>query len=150
VTGRAAGTRSMKTLLMSMAVLAFGAAALGAQEPPASQPGSSSKATLTVRVEVAPSTGVFQRLSSPAAGARVEPGWIVFQAGQPGQLLVEIWRGRDSLVPAVRGKELVVAAPVRLERDSTGRASGRVPTAMARALEAAAARPSTYTVVVAY
>lgn len=153
---RTACTCTMKTLLTSTVILALGAAALAAQEPSAAAsslpPGSTGKATVALRMEVLPSaTVVFSRAGRPAAsGASIESGPIVVQAGQPGELLVEVWKRRAGT--PVRGdeRELVLAAPLRLERDSTGRASGRVPPTMATALEAASARPSAYTVVVVY
>lgn len=141
---------------MSIAVLVLGAAALAAQEPPAptsSPPArSSASANLIVQVEVLPSgTAAFSReAKATAAGARVDAGQIVVQAAQPGDLLVEVWKQLESGAARAERRQLVARAPVRLRANSTGRISSPVPMTVSRALEAAAARPDTYTVVVVY
>ncbi len=105
----------------------------------------------TLRLEVVSSTATFRRVDAPTGpGIRVEPGQIVVEGSRPAQLLVQVWKLRQQVGAVAGDRDLVLAAPVRLERDSTGRASGAVPPSMAKALEAAAARPNAYVIVVVY
>ena len=77
-------------------------------------------------------------------------GRIAIQGGQPGDLTIEIWKASDRQSPAAERRELVVAAPVRLQRDTTGRPRGTVPARIIAALDTVKQQSGVYTVAVAY
>ena len=144
----------MKALFASVVVLGFRAAALAGQQPAqASSPSAeyATRAAATVRLDVLPAATVaFWRTGQPgSAGAQLDRGKIVLRATQPGELLLEVWEDRPGPAAGAR-RGLVARAPVRLVPDSSGNASATLSPPLARALEAASAHPTVYTVVIAY
>jgi hypothetical protein len=150
----------MKPLFLTAALVAFTAAAAGAQglhggampgEVPGSGQGGSSTAALQVRIRVVAANGVAFTWAQGvrSGGMKVQGGPVAVEDTQAGDLAIEVWKAVDGAMAGGRG-ERVAAGPVRLQSDATGRARGEVGPAVAGALRAAAAQPGVYTVAVAY